>query len=158
MLQILTDSALEEFQETILPKEQEETAAYRQYVLEATESICENILLGKSVDLDYKEFRVAINELLDMLKYYSDMFSIFTKVPTRMDLIDYEFILNLMMLDTPEITQDNETLQTTLGIALKNTYNRVYSACIMLLGVAIQKFPDKSKYIQNLAKRLNTRQ
>lgn len=155
MEQFINDRVLRVMDE-FLPVEQEELALQRQAVLEATESICENILTGRNeVDLTYQEFRVAFLDLEDMLNYYKDMYNTFSVTSTRDDLLDYEFILNVLMTDIPELTEDYHTIQTAVGILLKNTYNRVYSAVIMLLGVANIKFPDKRLQISRLYKRLS---
>lgn len=155
MEQLLNEKILRVMDE-FLPIEQEELALHRQMVLEATESICENILTNRSsVDLTYEEFRVAFLDLEDMLKYYKDMYNTFSVTSTREDLLDYEFILNVLMTDIPELTEDYHTIQTAVGVLLKNTYNRVYSAIIMLLGAANIKFPEKSLQISRLYKRLS---
>lgn len=143
--------------DVLMPEEDAQLAQDRQAVLEATESICENVLVkDKPVGITYEEFRVASKVLLDAVHYYHKMFKLFSSSVNNVseDLQDYEYVLNVRMSGVEEYQTDYSTIQITQNIMLKNTYNRVYSALIMLLGVGNILFPDKFTQIQRIYKKL----
>lgn len=143
--------------DVLMPEEDAQLAQDRQAVLEATESICENILVKcNPVNITYEEFRVASKTLLDAVHYYHKMFKLFSSSLNNVseDLQDYEYILNVRMSGVEEYLTDFSTIQISQNIMLKNTYNRVYSALIMLLGVGNILFPDKRTQIQRIYKKL----
>lgn len=143
--------------DVLMPEEDAQLAQERQAVLEATEAICENVLAkAQPVGITYEEFRVASKTLLDAVHYYHKMFKLFSSSVNGVseDLQDYEYILNVRMSGVEEYQTDYTTIQITQNIMLKNTYNRVYSALIMLLGVANIMFPDKYRQIQRIYKKL----
>lgn len=151
----LIDQALK-FSEDFMPFEQEQEALERQNILEYVETICEIILTNSEpVDLEFKDYKKFFIILLDMLNYYKDMFALFSKDSVRTDLLDYEFILNVLMVDGYDFENDKYTVQTMINILLKNTYNRVYSAAVMLIGAGNIKFPDKKSQIAKLYKQLS---
>lgn len=143
--------------DVLMPEEDAQLAQDRQAVLEATESICENILVKcNPVNITYEEFRVASKVLLDAVHYYHKMFKLFSHSVNNVseDLQDYEYILNVKMSGVEEYITDYTTIQISQNIMLKNTYNRVYSALIMLLGVGNIMFPGKRTQIQRIYKKL----
>ena len=145
---------LNNIQNLLLPEEQQIAAEFDLAVLTATEKICENILAKTSdVDVTYQEFWIAAQEMIRATNYYQDMCKVFANgsEPT----LDCEFLLNALMIGDSNLIRDRDTIQIAVSLALYGMYNRFYSATIMLIGVANQKFPEKAKSINALYKKLS---
>lgn len=139
----------------LMPEEQFVEAEFRFAVLQATEKICENILARTSdVDLTYQEFWIAIQELISATNYYQEMCKVFARGDSEPTL-DCEFLLNVLMLEDYNLIRDSDTIRIAVSLALYGIYNRFYSASIMLIGIANQKFPEKAKSIKALYKKLS---
>lgn len=146
---------IKDIHDMLMPEEQFIEAEFRFAVLGATEKICENILAKTSdVDLTYQEFWVAIQELAKATNYYQEMCKVFASGDSEPTL-DYEFLLNVLMLGDMNLTRDSDTIRIAVSLALYGMYNRFYSAAIMLIGIANQKFPERAKSIKAMYKKLS---
>ena len=136
----------------MFPEEQEVEATSRQILLESTETICEHIFKGDdSVTITKKEFAEVWPNLLEMLQYYRNMFKIFADESAQDDLVNYEFMLNIEMIESAYSFNPKGVFRNAQNIALKNTYNRVYSACMMFLGamkILYPRFKPEAYYAQ----------
>lgn len=146
---------MEKSKNTQMRADEYEIAEFRLAVLDATERICESILTNKQdIELSYQEFYVAMHELIDAVHYYQNMCNAFAQTNTS-PAQDCEFLLDVLMIGDPLLTSSAETISAAVSLSLYGLYNRFYSAAIMLVGVAMQKFPNKQKAIKLVYSKLS---